>query len=61
MWVIDLNRQSLDRVVPGVSIEQLKGHFGRRLARDRGQVRTQLQAASRDPAARRCGPIDDDA
>lgn len=27
MWVVDFNRQSLDRVVPGVRIEQWKGQF----------------------------------
>ena len=27
MWVVDFNRQSLDRVVPGVRLEQWTGHF----------------------------------
>lgn len=27
MWVVDFNRQSLDRVVPGVRIQQLRGQF----------------------------------
>lgn len=27
LWIVDLNRQSLDRVVPGVRIEQLKAPF----------------------------------
>ena len=27
MWVVDFNRQSLDRVVPGVRIEQWRGQF----------------------------------
>ena len=27
MWVVDLNRQSLDRVVPGIRIHQLKAQF----------------------------------
>src|SRR6476646_12263640 len=28
MWVVDFNRQSLDRVVPGVRIDQWRGQFG---------------------------------
>jgi len=27
MWIVDFNRQSLDRVVPGVRLEQWRGHF----------------------------------
>lgn len=27
LWVVDLNRQSLDRVVPGIQIERLQGMF----------------------------------
>lgn len=27
MWVVDFNRQSLDRVVPGIRLEQWRGHF----------------------------------
>lgn len=27
MWVVDLNRQSLDRVVPGIRISQWRGYF----------------------------------
>lgn len=27
MWIVDFNRQSLDRVVPGVRLEQWVGHF----------------------------------
>ena len=27
MWVVDFNRQSLDRVVPGVRINQWRGQF----------------------------------
>lgn len=26
-WIIDLNRQSLDRVVPGIRLQQWRGHF----------------------------------
>src|SRR6478735_953270 len=28
LWVVDLNRQSLDRVVPDIQIERLQGMFG---------------------------------
>src|SRR5262249_7490147 len=27
LWIVDLNRQSLDRVVPGIRAEELEGHF----------------------------------
>ena len=27
MWIVDFNRQSLDRVVPGIRLEQWRGHF----------------------------------
>jgi pyruvate dehydrogenase E1 component len=27
LWVVDLNRQSLDRVVPDIQIERLRGMF----------------------------------
>jgi len=27
MWIVDFNRQSLDRVVPGVRLSQWRGHF----------------------------------
>jgi pyruvate dehydrogenase E1 component len=28
VWIVDLNRQSLDRVVPGIAAEKLQGMFG---------------------------------
>ena len=27
MWIVDFNRQSLDRVVPGIRLSQWRGHF----------------------------------
>jgi pyruvate dehydrogenase E1 component len=27
LWIVDLNRQSLDRVIPGIRATQMKGHF----------------------------------
>ena len=27
LWIVDLNRQSLDRVVPGIRAHELEGHF----------------------------------
>jgi pyruvate dehydrogenase E1 component len=27
LWIVDLNRQSLDRVIPGIRASQMKGHF----------------------------------
>ncbi len=27
LWIVDLNRQSLDRVVPGIRAQELEGHF----------------------------------
>lgn len=27
MWIVDFNRQSLDRIVPGVRLDQWRGHF----------------------------------
>ena len=40
LWIVDLNRQSLDRVIPGIRAAQLKSLFaGERLAGARVQVR----------------------
>ena len=39
MWIVDFNRQSLDRVVPGMRIASGAAVRRRRLARRRGQVR----------------------
>jgi pyruvate dehydrogenase E1 component len=27
LWIVDLNRQSLDRVIPGIRASEMKGHF----------------------------------
>jgi pyruvate dehydrogenase E1 component len=44
-WIVDLNRQSLDRVVPGRPRSPSGAAVrGRRLARRRGEVRPRLQA-----------------
>ena len=54
MWVVDFNRQSLDRVVPGVRIEQWRGQFqaaGWHVVEVK--YGDKLQARSPDPAERR--------
>ena len=58
IWVVDFNRQSLDRVVPGIRIQQWTRAVRRRgLARRRGEVRPtaagEVRAAGRRGAARR--------
>jgi hypothetical protein len=54
LWVVDLNRQSLDRVVPDIQIQRLQGMFRRsRLAGRDHRVGTPDQRAL--PAKRRSG------
>ena len=51
-WIVDLNRQSLDRVIPGIRVRQLESTFaGRRLAGAGGQVRAAPPGALRRAAA----------
>ena len=54
MWIVDFNRQSLDRVIPGASAigQWSRPVRRRRLARRRSQVRHRLQTAFA-PAGRR--------
>ena len=56
LWIVDLNRQSLDRVVPGIRAAQLKALFaGQRLAGAGGEVRPALAGGLRAPGRRvRC-------
>ena len=60
LWVVDLNRQSLDRVVPDIAAGRLAGDVrGGRLARGDGQVRppparARATAASCAPRSTRC-------
>ena len=44
LWVVDLNRQSLDRVVPGIAANRIRDMFCRRgLEHDHAQVRRPLR------------------
>ena len=55
-WIVDLNRQSLDRVIPGIKARAAQAALrGSRLAGGRGQVRPPAAGAlRRGPAARCC-------
>ncbi len=53
LWIVDLNRQSLDRVIPGIGDASSRSVFGsNRLARDRAEVRPAAAGGVR-PAGRR--------
>ena len=57
LWIIDLNRQSLDRIIPGIRVEAWRQMFPRkRLEGHRRQVRKEasgrLRGAEGRPAAR---------
>ena len=58
MWIVDVNRQRLDRVVPGIRIAQWEQQFTRRrMACGRGQVRRPAAGGVRAPGRRsRCAP-----
>ena len=58
IWVVDFNRQSLDRVIPGIRIEQWTAQFAAAgLARGRGEVRASAAGGLRAARRRaRCAP-----
>ena len=56
VWIVDLNRQSLDRVVPNVAAAKLQRHVHRGgLAGDDPEVRPTAAAVVRPPGRRACG------
>ena len=56
MWIIDVNRQSLDRVVPGMRIAQWSSSSGRRAGMSRRpSTGAGCRRHSRSRAASRCG------
>jgi len=55
MWIVDFNRQSLDRVIPGIREGQLRQHFDAAVALVEVKYGRRLQPRSRSPAAARCG------
>ena len=59
MWIVDFNRQSLDRVVPGIRIDQWRGQFEAAGWHVRGgQVRPQARRGVRPARRRRAARLD---
>ena len=57
LWIVDLNRQSLDRVVPGMKVGALERHVRRTSGWQVLEVKygRRLRAAFAEPGARGCG------
>ena len=57
LWIVDLNRQSLDRVIPGIRAAELEAQFRtERLGRDRAQVRAPAARGVRTRGRRAAAP-----